>query len=399
MSNTPKIQIEHLYKIFEKKPNTVDELPKDLVSKKETATQIGQVVALQDINFDVKEGEIFAITGPTDSGKSTLLRCISRLQEITHGSILINNVDITQLSQDKIRQFRQTTFGMVFQHVSLFPHRSVFENVIFGLEVQGVPKKERVEKGQHVIDMVGLNQWSNRLTGELSGDIQQRVGLARALAVNPEVLLMDEPFSALDPLTRNGLQDEFLKLHSKIGKTVLFATDDLNEAVRIADRIGIINSEGELIQVGSPEEILLDPADEYIERFLNDIDRPSVIRVESLMQQPRHVIQENKTPASALAKMNETKTDYVFVITSGKGFRGIVTRERAVSVTDPSSTLADITRASDITHTNRTIKEVLPHVLEGGRPIAVLDDEEQFVGEVSRSEIAAVLKKQQRSSV
>lgn len=341
-SGEPKISIQNVSKIFGSAPKQA--LP--LVSSEKTREQIkaetGQLLALRDISLSVAQGEIFVMMGLSGSGKSTLLRCVNRLHEITSGSIRVNNIDVMSLTDEQLRRLRRTTFGMVFQHFALFPTRTVLENTVFGLEIQGVAKTAREAKGRDVLATVGLEQWADNLTNELSGGMQQRVGLARALAVDPEILLMDEPFSALDPLIRNDLQEQLLKLHHEMKKTILFVTHDLNEAIRIGDRIAILNSEGRVVQVGEPEEIILSPADEYVERFLGDVDRPSVIRVERVM---REAPKEQTIP-----------------------------NERRI-------------------HRLRPIKEVLGRVLEQDEPVGVTNDNGELVGAVTRDDVIRILHK------
>ena len=341
MSADAKIHVENAYKIFGANPNAALDAVKTDKTREQIKDETDQLVALRDISFDVTEGEIFVMMGLSGSGKSTLLRCINRLHDITSGYISVNGTDITSLSHHQLREFRRTTFGMVFQHFALFPHRTVLENVEFGLEIQGVARDQRNQKGHEVLETVGLSKWADNKTGELSGGMQQRVGLARALAVDPDILLMDEPFSALDPLIRTGLQDELLKLHSNVKKTVLFVTHDLNEAIKIGDRIAILNSEGTVVQIADPETILLHPADEYVRKFLSDVDRPSVIRAETVMRQPH-------------------------ALTAGSSARRI-------------------NRLSPI-------KEILRDVIDSDQPIAVIDNDNQLIGEITRTDVSEVLR-------
>lgn len=341
MSDSPKIHVEHAYKIFGSNPSAALDVVKTGKSREVIKEETDQLVALRDITFDIMEGEIFVLMGLSGSGKSTLLRCINRLHDITSGTIHVNSTDVRSLSPNQLRSFRRETFGMVFQHFALFPHRTVLENVEFGLEIQGIQSATRHQKGHEVLETVGLSQWADNKTGELSGGMQQRVGLARALAVDPEILLMDEPFSALDPLIRTNLQDELLKLHSEMKKTILFVTHDLNEAIKIGDRIAILDDQGRVVQVDDPETILLSPANEYVERFLGDVDRPSVIRIESVMQEPSTLT----SPADATHHVNKLAT----------------------------------------------IKEVLPYALSSDKPVAVINDDNELVGEITRGSLSAIL--------
>ena len=347
MAQHTKITVEHVYKVFGDAPSTA--LPKltDHKTREQIKEETGQLVALRDITFSVNEGEIFVMMGLSGSGKSTLLRCINRLHEITSGLIRVNETDIDRLTPHQLREFRRHNFGMVFQHFALFPHRTVLENVVFGLEIQGISAEQRYTRGYEVLETVGLSKWAENRTRELSGGMQQRVGLARALAVDPEILLMDEPFSALDPLIRTGLQDELLKLHSNMGKTILFVTHDLNEAIRIGDRIAILNDQGKVVQIGDPETILLHPADQYVQDFLGDVDRPSVIRAESIMQ----------------------------------------------SVTEPPQKTPDHS-----VHRLTTIKQILPQVISSDAPIAVLDDTDTMIGTIKRENVIQILHENKTSA-
>jgi glycine betaine/proline transport system ATP-binding protein len=224
---------------------------------------------------------------------------LNRLIESTRGSITVDGQEVTQFSNDELTRFRRESLGMVFQNFALFPNRSVARNVGFGLEIQGTDRARREQQVSDVLEVVGLTKWADAPVSSLSGGMQQRVGLARALAIDPEILLMDEPFSALDPLIRTQMQDELLRLERELQKTIVFITHDLNEAIKIGDRIAIINSEGQLVQIGTPDEILLSPADEYVERFIGDVDRPAVVRVESVMEQPVQPRREKPTNAAA----------------------------------------------------------------------------------------------------
>ncbi|MFB6225171.1 MAG: glycine betaine/L-proline ABC transporter ATP-binding protein, partial [Candidatus Paceibacteria bacterium] len=347
MENRERVQAEHITKIFGDQPEKAVPYIEKEYPKQEIFRETGQLVALRDVSFSVNEGEIFVIMGLSGSGKSTLLRCINRLHDPTYGNIIIEGTDITSLSTSDLRTFRRNTLGMVFQNFALFPNRTVLDNVTFGLEIQGVNKQHREATGKQVLETVGLEDYAYKKTSQLSGGMQQRVGLARALAIDPDILLMDEPFSALDPLIRSGLQDELLRLHGQMSKTILFVTHDLNEAVRVGDRIAIVNQEGQISQIAPPEEILLHPADDYVARFLKDVDRPSVVRLETIMKQPEFTyIQEVE---SAVRMLKDYNKSYVIVLDE-----------------------------TDV-------------------PIAVVDDHNRIVGEVSRSDVVEILNANQGS--
>lgn len=253
------------------------------LDKDAVRAEFGCIVGVADASFAIAKGEIFCIMGLSGSGKSTLVRHINRLIEPTAGQIIVDGQDVTALKERELRKLRAEKIGMVFQHISLWPHRTVLDNVAFGLEVRGLPREERYKAAQRALDMVHLGSWSARYPDELSGGMQQRVGLARALAADPDILLMDEPFSALDPLIRRQLQDQFLELSRVVRKTTLFITHDLDEAIRLGDRIAIMN-EGVIVQIGTPEEIVTNPRDDYVAEFVKGISRLQLVYAHTVME-------------------------------------------------------------------------------------------------------------------
>ena len=286
MKNTtsPAISVNEVWKIFGDKPLVaLDDIKQHHLSKAEILSRHNCVVGVADVTFDVYPGEIFCVMGLSGSGKSTLVRHINRLLEPTAGSIHVNGKDVMAMAQNELRTYRNEQIAMVFQNFALMPHRSVLDNIALPLEIRGYNKNHRLEIAQKNLEMVELTGWGNKFAHELSGGMQQRVGLARALASDPEVLLMDEPFSALDPLIRRQLQDEFMKLSSVMRKTTVFITHDLDEAVRIGDRIAIMR-DGRVVQVGTPEEIVMQPADDYVSDFVAGISRLKVVKAHAVMQ-------------------------------------------------------------------------------------------------------------------
>lgn len=270
------IRFEHLYKVFNcavKAERRVFDLLEKGASRADIKERTGALVALRDISFSVRQGEFFVVMGLSGSGKSTLLRCLNRLVSPTRGGLLLDGKDLLGMSREELTKLRREKMGMVFQSFALFPHRSVLENVVFGLELQGKNQDEIKRRGERALALVGLAGWGNNPISALSGGMKQRVGLARALAPEPEVLLMDEPFSALDPLIRNRMQDELINLQQELGKTTFFITHDLSEALKLGDRIGMLNGEGELVQVGTPKEILNSPANDYVRDFVENIHK------------------------------------------------------------------------------------------------------------------------------
>ena len=282
--NDEIIRLENVYKIFGPQPRgRAFDLAQAGVHKNEVQRQSGHVVGLSDVSFSVKKGEIFVVMGLSGSGKSTAIRTVNKLHDVTHGQVLVDGVDVQQLDGKELQAFRREKMGMVFQHFALFPHRNVIDNVAYGLKVQKVDRAERERAARRALRLVGLEPYADNATSELSGGMQQRVGLARALASDPDILLMDEAFSALDPLIRRQMQDELMAIQSEVKKTILFITHDLNEALRIGDRVCIMK-DGVVVQIGTPEEILTEPATGYVAEFVQDVDQGRVIRAEEVME-------------------------------------------------------------------------------------------------------------------
>jgi len=278
------IQIQNVWKIFgNTSDDALDAIQNKKISKQEALEKYNSVIGVSDVSFDVKKGEIFCVMGLSGSGKSTLVRHINRLLEPTSGKIFINNQDVMQFDKENLQELRNKKIGMVFQNFALMPHRSVLDNIAMPLEIRGVSKNDRLDAANNILNIVELQGWGNKYAHELSGGMQQRVGLARALAADPEFLLMDEPFSALDPLIRRQLQSEFIKLSKQMRKTTVFITHDLDEAVRVGHRIAIMR-DGEVVQIGTPEEIVVNPSDEYVADFVKGISRLKVVQAKTIMQ-------------------------------------------------------------------------------------------------------------------
>ena len=277
-----KIEINNIYKIFGPKPEQVLPMVQDGATKEQVLEETDHTVGLDNVSLSVKKGEIFVCMGLSGSGKSTLIRHINRLIGPTSGQVIVDGVDVLSLDDKEILEFRKKTMSMVFQRFGLFPHKTVIENVAYGLEIQEVPEDKRKEIAQGQIDAVGLQGFEHQYPAQLSGGMQQRVGLARALATDPQILLMDEAFSALDPLIRSDMQNQLVDLQSKLKKTIVFITHDLDESLKLGDHIGILNA-GRLVQVGRPEDIILNPADDYVKAFVKDVNRSKVLRAKTVM--------------------------------------------------------------------------------------------------------------------
>lgn len=277
-----KLEVKHLTKIFGRKTHQALNMIIENKSKKEILAKTGATVGVYDANFQVNEGEIFVVMGLSGSGKSTLIRLLNRLIEPTDGQIFIDGQDIAKLDKEGLREVRRHKINMVFQSFGLFPHRTILENVEYGLEIKGVTKEEREKRAKKALDNAGLLDFADQYPEQLSGGMQQRVGLARALANDPEILLMDEAFSALDPLIRREMQDELLDLQAREKRTIIFITHDLNEALRIGDRIALMK-DGQIMQIGTGEEILTNPANQFVREFVEDVDRTKVLTAQNIM--------------------------------------------------------------------------------------------------------------------
>jgi glycine betaine/proline transport system ATP-binding protein len=333
-----QLEVRGLWKVFGSKAQEVVDSP-DIATaaKEEVLEKTGCVVAIRDVSFDVYAGEVFVVMGLSGSGKSTVVRCLLRLIEPTSGTISLDGEDITQYDETRLVDMRRHKVAMVFQHFGLLPHRNVMDNAAFGLEVQGIAKEERYAKAGEALERVGLKGWEKSYPHELSGGMQQRVGLARALAVDPEVLLMDEPFSGLDPLIRREMQDELVILQEQLQKTIVFITHDLNEALKLGSRIAIMR-DGDIIQLGTPEEIVTNPVDLYVKEFVQDVSLSSVMTAEGIMHEPRVEIYEWQGPRAAIRALDEAEVSYGFVVGPGRALRGIISRSTAVTLRQEGAT-------------------------------------------------------------
>ena len=384
-----KIEIKDLYLIFGSEKQKALRMLKEGKSKNEILKATGCTVAVKDANLDIHEGEFFVIMGLSGSGKSTLLRCINRLIKPTKGQILINGKDITTASDKELLDMRRHEISMVFQNFGLLPHRSVLSNIAFGLELQGVPKQEREKKAMKSMEIVGLKGYQNQMVGQLSGGMQQRVGLARALANNPEVLLMDEAFSALDPLIRVQMQDEMLAIQSKMKKTIIFITHDLNEAIKLGDRIAIMR-DGEIVQVGTSEEILTEPANDYVARFVENVDRSKIVTSGSIMiTRPAVARLRKEGPEVLIRKMKERDITVLPVIDENDKLIGEITLEDAAILRHKgikSIKTAILSEVHSVTEDTK-IEDLLPLITKTNSPIYVVDEERELKGLIPLSSI------------
>lgn len=384
-----KMKLTNLTKIFGKRTKEALKLLKEGKSKVEILKKTGCTIGVNNASLEIKKGEVFVVMGLSGSGKSTLLRCVNRLIEPTTGSILLDDNDVSKVNDEELRSIRRHKMTMVFQHFGLLPHRTVESNVAFGLEIQGVPEEKRIKKAHEVIETVGLGGYETMMTSELSGGMQQRVGLARALATDPEILLMDEAFSALDPLIRRNMQDELLTLQDKVHKTIMFITHDLDEALKIGDRIAIMK-DGYIVQIGTPEEILSTPADDYVRAFVEDVDRSKVITASAIMfKHPERVIAPKDGVELAIRRMRKLGLSSLIVTGKHDKFLGYVHIDKCVAHKKSGGhDLNDIIQEDMPTCNPETpIAELLPLVVNTKLPIAVVKDSGEIVGLVSRSSV------------
>ncbi len=387
----PLIQIRGLYKLFGQQPEKVMPRVHQGESKDQILADSGHTLGLRDINLEVNAGEIFVIMGLSGSGKSTLIRHFNRLIEPTEGEILVEGVDITRLSAKELETFRRQKMSMVFQRFGLMPHRTVIDNVAYGLSVQGVARASRLEKAAKWLDTVGLSGYGQQYPAQLSGGQQQRVGLARALCTDAEILLMDEAFSALDPLIRSEMQDQLIELQSKLHKTIVFITHDLDEALRLGDRIAILK-DGELVQQGAPEDILLNPATEYVEAFVKDVNRARALTVETVMKPPGCRITA-ETIDEALKQMKKTSEDFGYYV-NDEGYQGVVqqqTLEQALKKGSQRRVSSILLETVPTIQADSLLEAVIPDTLDTDFPLPVVDDDGHLQGQLSRASIAKVL--------
>jgi glycine betaine/proline transport system ATP-binding protein len=380
--------VQGLWKIFGKKAKEIINSELRSATKKSLLETTGCVMAVRDVSFTVKEGEFFVIMGLSGSGKSTLIRMLLRLIDSTSGNIYIHGEDICQYDKRQLMNFRRHTTGMVFQYFGLFPHRSVLDNVAYGLKVQDIPKEERYARAHEAIETVGLKGWEQYMPSALSGGMQQRVGIARALTTNPEILLMDEPFSGLDPLIRREMQDELIELQDKVQKTIVFVTHDLHEALKMGDRIAIMR-DGEIIQIGVPEDVISKPADDYVREFVQDASPAKVFTAGRIMNEPDALVYEWQGLKAALHILSDAKEDYAFMVGKNRQFLGLLTLKRLKGLIQMSGVSLKEALEPDpaTTSPEEVLEDIFPIAAEADYPIAVVNEQGRFLGEVQISSI------------
>jgi glycine betaine/proline transport system ATP-binding protein len=387
MEQEVKVRVENLYKIFGPHPKKALKMLSEGLDKETIFEKTETTVGVQDASFDIYKGEIFVIMGLSGSGKSTMVRMLNRLIEPTSGQVLIDDENIVTMSDDELVTLRRAKLSMVFQSFALMPHMTVLENAAFGLEMDGVDKETREKRALEALAQVGLDPWAESRPDELSGGMQQRVGLARGLAVDPDILLMDEAFSALDPLIRTEMQDELLKLQAKAKRTIVFISHDLDEAMRIGDRIAIMEG-GRVVQVGTPEEILQNPADEYVRAFFRGVDPTNILSAGDIASDTQVTIPitDGKNPRAALQRLIKNDREYGFVLSSEKIFKGVVSTDSLREVIDADKLISDA-YLDNVTTANAadSMQDILPDVASHSWPLPILDDDGEYLGAISKN--------------
>lgn len=385
------LEVKHLRKIFGKKQKAALEMVKTGKNKSEIFKKTGATVGVYDASFEVKKGEIFVIMGLSGSGKSTLVRMLNRLIEPSAGSILLEGKDISTMSADQLREVRRHDINMVFQSFALFPHKTILENTEFGLELRGVPKEERQRLAEKALDNSGLLDFKDQYPNQLSGGMQQRVGLARALANSPKILLMDEAFSALDPLIRREMQDELLDLQDSMKQTIIFISHDLNEALRIGDRIALMK-DGQIMQIGTGEEILTNPANDFVREFVEDVDRSKVLTAQNIMIKPLTTTVELDGPQVALNRMHNEEVSMLMATNRRRQLVGSLTADAAIEARKKGLPLSEVIDRDVRTVSKDTIiTDILPLIYDSSAPIAVTDDNNRLLGVIIRGRVIEAL--------
>lgn len=386
----PNVEVRNVSKIFGKSPKAATDLLKQGKTKKEILKETGQTVGVNNVNFEIYPGEIFVIMGLSGSGKSTLIRMFNRLIDPTLGEILIDDEDIVKMNAARLREVRQKKISMVFQNFALFPHKTILENAEFGLEIKKMDPAKRHENAMRALEAVGLKGYENQMPSQLSGGMQQRVGLARALASDTDILLMDEAFSALDPLIRKDMQDELIQIQDQYKKTIIFITHDLDEALRIGDRIALMK-DGSVIQLGTPEQIMMNPANEFVEKFVEDVDLSKVLTASHVMIRPEKIAVD-RGPRVALEIMRKQGYSSIFVVDRKQTLLGAVTAEQARQAMSNNQSISEV-MSTDIP----TVKEdeLLGNLMDvmatSSLPISVIDDQNRIKGILLRGAVIGAL--------
>lgn len=385
------IETKNVSKLYGIRREEATELLRKGAAKDEVFRKTGVTTALYDVNLKIPQGEIFVIIGLSGSGKSTMVRCFNRLNRPTSGSILYNGIDLMRMSKKELREFRRHKVAMVFQSFGLMTHRDVLGNVAYGLEVCGISRAEREKRAAEAIALVGLEGLEKTRIDNLSGGMRQRVGLARALANDPEILLMDEPFSALDPLVRKDMQFELLSIQRKLGKTVIFITHDIDEAFKLGDTVSIMR-DGRLVQVDTPERMSANPADDYVRRFIDSADKSKVLSVRNIMITPSSLVKMSDGLDHALREMRKNELSSVYVVDGKMKLSGLLTLSDTVRAKKENLTLSEV-MVRDVTTTTADVlvQDIMPLAAEALYPLAVVDNERRLLGIVTKASVLSSL--------
>ena len=375
------VEVKNIWKAFGREPKRALHKKYKNLSKEDMQNKTGLVLALRDISFSVKKGELFVLMGLSGSGKSTLIRTFLRLIEPTSGTIVVDGNNVTAMKKEDLQNFRRKKVSMVFQHYGLFPHYTVLKNAAYGLKARGDKKEERLEAARKALETVGLAGWEEYYPHALSGGMQQRVGLARALATEPDLLLMDEPFSGLDPLIRRQMQDELVELQDKLHKTIIFVTHDLHEALKLGDRIAIMRN-GEIIQTGTPEDVVTSPADDYVREFVQDASPAKVLTAENIMEDPEVLLYAWQGPKTARKILKDNRREWAFMVNKHQVFLGVVSIDDLDK--NPTPTMEQFIEYSNekipTCSPEMALEELFPMAATSNYPIPVLDGQSRLKG-------------------
>lgn len=385
------LKVEHLTKMFGRRKSQAKEMQAKGRSRDDILKETGVTIAVDDVSFEAERGKTFSLIGLSGSGKSTVVRCLNLLWQPTEGSIFFNGENIADYSPQQLMEYRRKHISMVFQSFGLLSHRDVLDNVAYGLEIRGIDKKKRTDAAMRMIEMVNLKGWENKNVGELSGGMRQRVGIARALANDPDILLMDEPFSALDPLVRRDMQFEMLSIQEKLNKTIIFITHDINEAFKLGDQVAIMR-DGRIVQTDTPENMTQNPADDYVRDFIDSADKAQIYYVKHFMQRPACLIRQQEGVALALKQMRSNDLSSAYVVDNRMKFIGVITLDNAFRVRAGELSFDDaIVRDVPATTRDTQIADLIPLASQARFPIVVLDEKGRLEGIISKAAILTSL--------
>jgi len=390
MSNEIILRMDHVNKLYGPNKSEAARMMQNGSNKDEVYKQTGCTVALWDVTFDVPEGEIFVVIGLSGSGKSTAVRCFNKLTEPTDGGVYYRDQNVMEMPQKELLEYRRNKISMVFQSFGLMSHRNVMNNVAYSLEVRGMSRDEREKKAIEAISMVGLDGWAYQSCDQLSGGMRQRVGIARALVSDPEILLMDEPFSALDPLVRKDMQFELLQIQRKLKKTIVFITHDIDEAFKMGDTVCIMK-DGKVVQIGTPEELTMNPADDYVKEFIESADRSKVATVKNIMITPSSIVKCKESPDRAVRVMRDNNLSSVVVIDNDMQLKGILTLQEALEARGSGKHAEDLCRQIPNVGPDTMVADIIPMASEAWYPIAVTDEGGGLLGLVTKASILSSL--------